>query len=136
MKKNCVNCHFLAEKILLKDNKSITDSIGLNLRNTIKEQKIKPSATSDGVMVCHQGVWDEGIAPHNNFYNSCVAENRNNCFFYPYQENMLFRAAKELQKRVQENKELKRSNMYTRIGLWVTSGALLLSALVSWFKVA
>ena len=43
---------------------------------------------------------------------------------------MMFEAAKELQKREQENRQLKRSNMYTRIGLWVASLALLANAII------
>ena len=107
MKNNCVNCHFFAEKILLKDNGIQTDPISRSLRKTIKESKIRPNRPSDGVMVCYKGVWDEGITAHKAFYNSCVNENRVNCFFYPYQNNMLFKAAEELQKREQDNKRIK-----------------------------
>ena len=47
---------------------------------------------------------------------------------------MLFDAARELQKRESENRQLKKSNFYTRIGLWVASGALALNALVEFLK--
>ncbi len=47
---------------------------------------------------------------------------------------MMFAAADELQKREQERNELKRSNMYTRIGLMFAAGGLFLNAVVSWLK--
>jgi len=47
---------------------------------------------------------------------------------------MLFDAARELQKRADENRQMKRSNLYTRIGLWVAVGALAVSALVQFLK--
>jgi hypothetical protein len=47
---------------------------------------------------------------------------------------MLFQAAEELQKREQENEQLKRSNLYTRIGLWIAAIGLILSAFVSLLK--
>jgi hypothetical protein len=49
---------------------------------------------------------------------------------------MQFKAAEVLQKREQDRNVLKQSNMYTRIGLWVATGALLLNALITWLKVA
>jgi hypothetical protein len=47
---------------------------------------------------------------------------------------MLFPAARELQKRAEENSQMKSSNMYTRIGLWVAAGALAVSTLVEVLK--
>jgi hypothetical protein len=47
---------------------------------------------------------------------------------------MLFDAAKELQARQDANRQLKRSNMYTRIGLWIAAGALAVDAIVTYFK--
>ncbi len=48
---------------------------------------------------------------------------------------MMFAAADELQKREQERNELKRSNMYTRIGLILAAGGLFLNAFVNWCKI-
>jgi len=47
---------------------------------------------------------------------------------------MLFDAARELQKRADETRQLRRSNFYTRIGLWVAAGALAINALVAYLK--
>ncbi len=56
------------------------------------------------------------------------------CFFFPYHEGMLFPAAKVLQEREAENGQLKMSNFYTRIGLYISAGALVANALVTYFK--
>jgi hypothetical protein len=42
----------------------------------------------------------------------------------------MFTAAKELQKRQQEYKQLKKSNMYTRIGLWIAASALFANVII------
>jgi len=47
---------------------------------------------------------------------------------------MLFDAARELQKRESENRQLKRANLYTRIGLWIAAGALVANAVIAYFK--
>lgn len=47
---------------------------------------------------------------------------------------MLYQAAKELQRRQSENEQLKRSNLYTRVGLWVAAGALVLNVVVEFLK--
>jgi len=61
------------------------------------------------------------------------------CFFWPYDPNIKkFEAARELQKRDQENRELKRSLLYTRVGLWIAGIALIadvfLRVHLAWFK--
>ena len=47
---------------------------------------------------------------------------------------MQFKAAEELQKREQENEQMKRSNLYTRIGLWIAAIGLIFSAIASLLK--
>jgi hypothetical protein len=47
---------------------------------------------------------------------------------------MLFDAARELQKRDQENRELKRSYFYTQIGLFIAAAGLFIDACVAWFS--
>jgi len=78
------------------------------------------------------GVWDEGInhGKEQRLYRVNEISRHNKCFFFPYDRNMLFDAAKELRKRERENSQLKKSNMYTRIGLWVTALALLANAVI------
>jgi hypothetical protein len=85
MKKNCVNCHFLAKKTLLKDNNSISDSISSEERVKLKSQKVKPTFDLYTTTLCHKGVWDEGILPHQDYYSSTVSKSRNSCFFFSHQ---------------------------------------------------
>ncbi|OQY01429.1 MAG: hypothetical protein B6I26_03620 [Desulfobacteraceae bacterium 4572_130] len=73
------------------------------------------------------GIWNEGVNPilKNNRINYLNTLNRKNkCFFFPYNESgMMFNAARELQKREQENYQLKRSHRYTIMGLWIAAFA-------------
>ena len=83
---------------------------------------------------CYMGVWDEGVPGSPKDRNSKVnlVDRKSECFFFPYNPAMLFDAARELQKRSSENEQLKKSNFYTRIGLWIAAGALVVSALVEY----
>ncbi|OGT17083.1 MAG: hypothetical protein A3J49_16040 [Gallionellales bacterium RIFCSPHIGHO2_02_FULL_57_16] len=85
---------------------------------------------------CHMGVWDEGVSGSIQERNTMInlTPRASSCFFFPYHPAMLFDAARELQKRADENRQMKRSNLYTRIGLWVAAGALAVSALVEALK--
>jgi hypothetical protein len=78
------------------------------------------------------GVWDEGLDPakEQRLYRVNEVNRRNKCFFFPHDTGMLFDAARELQKREQENRQLKKSNMFTRIGLWIAALALLANAVI------
>jgi hypothetical protein len=83
------------------------------------------------------GVWDEGVAGSKGERNSIInlMPRNSGCFFFPHHPAMLFPAAQELQKRAEENSQLKRSNMYTRIGLWVAVGALAANTLVEVLRI-
>lgn len=76
------------------------------------------------------GVWDEGVAPHPAGREETILRMKRNdkCFFWPHQPNMLFKAAEVLQKREAEYEKMKRSNLYTRIGLWIAAIGLLFGA--------
>lgn len=47
---------------------------------------------------------------------------------------MLFNAAIELQKREEENRQLKDSNTRTTIGLWIAALGLILNAILEFIK--
>jgi hypothetical protein len=135
MKPNCRNCHFLSKEH--RDNSGQVFVFSLT-----QQERDKVAITPDEVVAtyyslnCHMGVWDEGVSGTVQDRNSTVnlTQRDSNCFFFPYHPAMLFDAARELQKRDNENKQLKRSNFYTRIGLWVAAGALAISALVEVLK--
>lgn len=136
MKRSCRNCHFLSKEYV-EDNtgRRLNFVVSDEERRHIELQKNNPIKEYYSTE-CHMGVWREGATKKDDFFELVVKKKRDNCFFFPYQGDMLFKAAEELQKREQDRSELKQSNMYTRIGLWVATGALLLNALITWLKVA
>jgi hypothetical protein len=136
MKHNCRNCHFLSKEY-------VEDNTGRQLNFIVSEEERKQIELQEKNPIkdrysteCHMGVWREGATKKENFIELVVKNKRDNCFFFPYQGDMQFKAAEVLQKREQDRNVLKQSNMYTRIGLWVATGALLLNALITWLKVA
>lgn len=131
----CRNCHFLA--------KECRDETGSHIFSvSIKEREKASKGEANFVgehysLKCYLGVWDEGVNPdiekrRLNIINKIKRQRK--CFFFPHDPDMLFGAAKELQRREQENQQLKRSNLYTRIGLWIAVIALLLNAIISIFR--
>ena len=82
------------------------------------------------------GVWDEGVAgsPAERNEKINLINRKSSCFFFPYNSSMLFDAARELERRTAEYQQLRKSNFYTRIGLWIASGALAASALIEYLK--
>lgn len=47
---------------------------------------------------------------------------------------MLFKAAEEMQKRQEENWQLKESHKYTRLALYIAAGALAVNAIIAILK--
>jgi len=136
MKPICRNCHFLS-----KEHRE--ENTGRALVFSLSTQEREKAAVAPQEMVatyysvnCHMGVWDEGISGSVQERNATVnlVSRATGCFFFPYHPAMLFDAARELQKRADENKQMKRSNLYTSIGLWVAAGALAVNALVAYLK--
>jgi hypothetical protein len=86
---------------------------------------------------CYLGVWDTGIDPSlNRELTDVIEKNRNqNCFFLEENLGMSFQAAKILQERKHQNEQLKRSNLYTRLGLWIAAVALFANAIVQIYKI-
>jgi hypothetical protein len=134
MKAICRNCHFLAKEYR-DTNGPLTFSLSDTERKTAQstpENTVQPHYS----LKCHMGVWDEGVSTPSEGRDLTLNKviRNNSCFFFPHQPAMLFKAAHELQKRREENRQMKRSNLYTRAGLWVASGALALSALIELIK--
>lgn len=136
MKQICRNCHFLSKEIR-EDNTGRVLSFSVTASEREQAQHGNIDFIGDHYCLkCHHGVWDEGVSPGKENRLKIVNETKGKreCFFWPYNSAMLFQAAEELQKREQENEQLKRSNLYTRIGLWIAAIGLILSAFVSLLK--
>jgi len=136
MRPICRHCHFLAKRYR-------EENTGRLLVFSLDQQEREKAKSAPDEMIpphyslnCYMGVWDEGVSGSTRERNSTVnlVSRATGCFFFPYHAAMLFDAARELQKRATENEHLKRSNLYTRIGLWVAAGALAVSALVEYLK--
>ena len=132
MKHSCRNCHFLA-----KTNRSENGEVHVLAWNTADRNsgKVKKHYSAS----CFLGVWDSGIEPSiSERLNELLDENRKGfCFFMKAHPGMSFEAAKVLQERSVENLHLKRTNLYTQIGLWIAAIALvanLILALIKWLK--
>ena len=136
MKKVCTNCHFFGKG---HSEKSADEGVNLFVSNDEREMASsgKKEFTKPYYSVrCLMGVWDERFNEKGEDLNHLVAIiNRNDkCFFFPYDEGMMLEAAKELQKRKQEYSQLRRSNMYTRIGLFIAAFALVANVAINLFK--
>lgn len=138
MKSICRHCHFLAKEY--RD-----ENTGRVLTSPLNKQEREKAALASNEMVatyhslnCHMGVWDEGVSGSTEERNATInlVPRASSCFFFPYHAAMLFDAARELQKRADENRQMKKSNLYTRIGLWVAAGALAVNALVTYLKIS
>lgn len=132
----CRNCHFLAKEHR-EENTGRSFAFSLNQQEREKA-KLAPEEmiATHYSLNCHMGVWDEGVSNSEQARNSTVnlVPRASGCFFFPYHPAMLFDAARELQRRATDNEQMKRSNLYTRIGLWVAAGALAVNVLVEYLR--
>jgi hypothetical protein len=133
-KLNCSSCHFLSKEHRGPDGQPLAFTLSADDRTKLK---IEPGKIFERyTLCCHMGVWDEAVSGTNVDRASVInqMERHQRCFHFPYDSAMLFGAAKELQKRQSENEQLKRSYAYTRIGLWVAAGALVVNVLIEFLK--
>ena len=132
----CRNCHFLSKEY----REANTGRVLVFNLTQIDREKIAQTPDEDMFepysLNCHMGVWDEGVMGGVKKRGTMInlTPRGLSCFFFPYNPAMLFDAAKELQKRQDENMQLKVSNSYTRAGLWIAAGALAVNTLLEFLK--
>ena len=126
MHRTCKKCHFLT-----KDHRE-EDGTVRSLSLSEKDREGLDALDQRYSLNCWMKVWDEGLFPHpvSRTATICETSRGDSCFFWSHQPNMLFAGAKELQMRDQEGRQVRRSNFYTRIGLWIAAGALFIDAIV------
>lgn len=127
--KNCLNCHFFIKTIHSENCAHHTMAINQKMRDCIKKGDF--SWRKQCSLNCDFLVWSEGFTPNINLQETIIKTKRNDCFFWKYKPNMLLPAARKLQKRKSENEKLKRSLMYTRIGLYISAFALLINIILN-----
>lgn len=133
MKPICRNCHFLSKEIKeFGSGQALVFT--LNAKERDREVPSHQIVAPHYSLNCHMGVWDEGVSSAGDRKAILDIDRGSTCFFFPHNPAMLFAAAKELQKRSAENEQIKRSNFYTRVGLWVAAAALAFNALVELYK--
>jgi hypothetical protein len=128
MKHECLKCHFLTKQFRDEGGSVYAFSWTQADRKTRAVDKhYSPN--------CHLGVWDAGIDPSiTSRLGAILTQNRRHfCFFIEVHEGMSFQSAKELQHRREENAQLKRTNRYAVVGLWIAALALLASLLLDFF---
>lgn len=133
IKSICRHCHFLSKE--LRDRSS-----GAVLVFSLSSQEREKAAAAPNEVIadcyslnCRMGVWDEGVSGSKDDRNTLInlTSRESRCFFFPYNSAMLFDAARELQKRADEHAQMKKSNFYTQIGLWIAAAALFIDALTN-----
>ena len=121
----CRECHFFAKRILVTHrlNERIYLALRQNERTSLQVDK------DSGWLACAQGVWDDRERVVDESAEDMVDKARGEtCFFWPAQSGMSFDAAKVLQERASENRELKKSHRHTQWGLLIAAAGLFLSA--------
>ncbi|RUO25509.1 hypothetical protein CWE09_01870 [Aliidiomarina minuta] len=136
MDKICANCHFLGKQHSHQSHgEGVPFFIGSKERYELKKGNF--SCISDMYSLrCLKEVWDERFNDNGIPLQDivCQKNRENRCFFYPYDEGISFKAAEELQRRLQEHRQMKKSNKYTVIGLLIASMGLLINAGVELFR--
>jgi len=136
MKRNCINCHFLSKSSREHNsNREITYSLNKNERTTLQKDPVGFDRGYSSLQ-CHMGVWDEGISPVAiKEDQQLLTQNRKRtCFYIPYRKSMLFKAAIEIQKREEENSQLKKTNSYAVSGLMLAAIGLIINAVINYLK--
>ena len=136
MKEICRNCHFLAKDYREETtDRVLSFSLTQNDRNAFKKNMF---GTIDYhySLKCHFGVWDEGVVRDKKNRPHLINEikRKNKCFFYPYQPEMLFKAAEILQKRKEEYRQIKKAHKFTVIGFFIAGVGLMLNALLQFLR--
>lgn len=124
-KRCCRNCHFFAKRIVVLHR--LNERIFLTLR---PQERTNLKVDEMEWLACAQEVWGADREVNGEEVREIVDKpRRDQCFFWVVQEGMSFEAAKVLQERAAEHRELKKSHWHTQIGLWIAAAGLLLSAL-------
>ena len=122
-KRCCRNCHFFAMRYFASLQPALTSVRPL----TPNERATLPSEKNRQWLTCAQEVW--GIEKVGNEQLETIVDKARGeaCFFRSVQEGMSFEAAKVLQERESQNRELKRSNRYTKTALAIATLGLIAS---------
>lgn len=121
---NCLSCHFLC-----KTYPPHPFCVDAEERKGLAKYG-RSHIQDDYSLSCYKGVWDEGVSPGIVSFdeNFLILWRTGQCFWMKYHPGMQFPAADEMQKRLDSFAQLKRTNLYTQIGLWFAGLGLMLNA--------
>ena len=128
----CLNCHFFSCAYVTGGGREIIKP--WSQENRDDRHLIDFSFEFDDI--CAKGVWntafDHDLKPH---VETIIKDDRKDeCFFIEYREWMTIKTASELQRIRNENRHLKRSYLYTLIGLWLAGLAIAANVIVEIVK--
>lgn len=128
----CLNCHFLAKDYMNHSSCVHQFSLREKERNYFKKNNLDEiNKLCDMFSLnCHMGVWDFGAGTRKkDLYNIVARVNRKNkCFYIPFEDGMLFKGAIEVQKRQNEIDQLKKTNRFSVIGLFLVGAGLVFNS--------
>ena len=129
MKSCCQNCHFLAKDHVAINGKRKSLLWDEEERKNFKIEKYYSAR-------CYKGVWDTGVDPtlKGKLREVLLEARKNNCFFIEYQPGMLFPAADERFRILNEHRQLKRSHRFTQIGLIIAAVGLFVNIVIEVLK--
>ena len=137
-KNTCRDCHFLAKFRILGSGRIVWFS----WTNEERDASWMINGDSDFFHVwgesdgykpeCYKGVWQwENHPDHEERLRAEISrDRRDNCFYFKYKKGMTFRTAYQLFRIQNENHQLKRSYLYTQVGLWIAAVGLIANAIV------
>ncbi len=124
----CKNCHFLAKVQIWRTGEERSFSWSEEERSNSRLSHEELSAE------CYRGVWSTRIDPHLKLKDILLKPRKDDCFFIETHKGMSFQAASELHRLRNDNRQLKRSYLYTQIALWIAALSLLANVVKGCFK--
>ncbi len=131
MQKKCINCHFLAKKVMKQGFAEIEP-----VTNADREKLLANHCELEGVesFHCYMKVWDErtdpGVRKHRE-ENLLEKDRSDRCFHMVYKPNLSFETAQLMSKR---KEEVSRIEPFALLGerawlIWIISGLVLTAAI-------
>jgi len=114
----CVDCHFFIRRSR-PGGQEMTSMVSRDERAGSRIGDFS-WANRQWALSCYFGVWDEGVAPVSDYWQTIVKEERgDSCFFRRYHPGMLLPAAKLLQEREMAAREARGDRRLTLCALVV-----------------
>ena len=136
-KKRCINCHFLAIRLMKTGHEK--ELVIPELRRSISEKDINWINRADNESICcYHGIWDEDkllASEHIDvLYEMLDVNRKDKCYYRKYDTSMCFESAKKLEEREYELGKSRIDRRYTRYAIIIAIGALIINILTLLLK--